>query len=240
MKTEQNTQLAVDHVVRSAPQTVRSNEQEKMVADIAEMGAKIVIAQVAAGDMYFKLCEYVRVNSVSKQLLADSLEPLSFTKPRISEIFRVASSPDDIWREFEARRLGFTKALNLTRGTLKLLLTSGEQKEKATWLESIPEHGTEAGPEGVKKEESAASAGVGSQSVKMKATPQDKMEEAALHLARAAEDAGLNRPRVWKMENGYEVTVRKGRGLKKVVVSANEGRVEVDGDGKPVSRSGRE
>jgi len=225
MKTEQNTKLAVEHVVRCAPQTVRSQEQEALVTQIAELGAQIVIAQVAAGDRYFKLCQLVREQSVSKQLLADSLEPLSFTKSRISEIYRVASSPDDIWREFEARRLGFTKALNLTRGTLKLLLTSGEQKEKSTWLESIPERGTDAGPEGVKKEESAASSGVKAKA--NPATPQEKMEECARKLARAAEDCGLNRPRVWKMENGYEVTVRKGRKVTKSVVSANEGRVEV-------------
>jgi len=218
---EQTVKLAVEHVVRSAPQTVRSQEQEKLVADIAAMGAKIVLAQVAAGDMYFKLCEYIRVNSVAKQLVYDSLEPLSFTKPRMSEIYRVASSPDEVWREFEARRLGFSKALNLTRGTLKLLLTSGEQKEKAGWLESIPSEGTEAQPEGAKSP-SAAEAGVEARSTP--ATPVDKMEKAARELARAAEDAELARPRVWKMENGYEVTVRRG---KKMAVSADEGRVEV-------------
>jgi len=213
---------AVAHTLRCAPATVRSVEQEKLVADIAEMGAKIVIATVAAGDMYFRLCEYIRKHSVSKQLVYDSLEPLSFTKPRISEIYRVASANDDVWREFEARKLGFTKALNLTRGTLKLLLSKGEQEEKASWLGVIPEEGTEAGLDVAEKESkgtSAAEAGV-----KAKATPVDDMEAAARKLARAAEDSGLRRPRIWVMENGFEVRVRKV----KVAVSADKGAEVVE------------
>jgi len=214
---------AVAHTLRCAPATVRSVEQEKLVADIAEMGAKIVIATVAAGDMYFRLCEYIRKHSVAKQLVYDSLEPLSFTKPRISEIYRVASASDDVWREFEARKLGFTKALNLTRGTLKLLLSKGEQEEKSTWLGAIPEDGTDAGLDGGGDKESkgtsAAEAGV-----KAKATPLDDMEAAARKLARAAEDAGLRRPRTWVMENGFEVRVRKV----KVAVSADKGAEVVE------------
>jgi len=201
---------------------VGSVAQEKLVADIAEMGAKIVIAPVAAGDMYFRLCEYIRKHSVAKQLVYDSLEPLSFTKPRISEIYRVASASDDVWREFEARKLGFTKALNLTRGTLKLLLTKGEQEEKATWLGVIPEEGTEAGLDAAEKESKGASAAEAG--VKAKATPVDDMEAAARKLARAAEDAGLRRPRTWVMENGFEVRVRKV----KVAVSADKGAEVVE------------
>jgi len=207
---------AVAHTLRCAPATVRSAEQEKLVTDIAEMGAKIVIATVAAGDMYFRLCEYIRKHSVAKQLVYDSLEPLSFTKPRISEIYRVASANDDVWREFEARKLGFTKALNLTRGTLKLLLTKGEQAEKATWLGAIPEEGTESGVAGERQAKGVSASEAG---VKAKATPVEDMESAARKLARAAEDVGLKRPRTWVMENGYEIRVRKVQ----VSVSADKG-----------------
>lgn len=202
---------AVAHVVRSAPATVRSAEQEKLVGELAEIGAKIVIASVGVGELYFQAAKLIRTKCIAKALVTDTLEPLGFIKQRITELYRVATAADEVWQEYEARRLGFKAALNITRGTLKLLMSPTEQQARSGWLESIPSEGTEEGDgpsDG--KPMSAAASGVTADKA-----PVDKkglLDNAVARVARLAEDLNL-RTKSFKLENGYTVKVWRGRAV---------------------------
>jgi len=205
----QTTKLAVQAVLNANPARTHSPEQQAHIEFLADIGAKIVLGSAAVGEMYFQAAEYMRKHSLAKELVFDTWKELGFVKTRISEIYRIANSPNDIWREYEAKRLGFKQALNLTRGTLRLLLTDKEKNENARFLDAIPVGGTEeALPEdGKAKPASAASSGVVAEGEKQ--TDDEKMSDWASKLARIAENNGV-RTRTFKKENGYFVKVWRG------------------------------
>lgn len=224
--TEKSATSVVEHILARNESRTHSAEQEEHVRVMARFGAKLVLAAVATGEIYRQAAEYVRANKLSKELVFDTWEPLGVAKSRISEFHRVANAPDEVWAQYQARTLGWKGALNMTRGTLKLLLTAQEQQTEQRFLDAIPPEGTDTAVPEPGKAASAASSGVVAAGSKQ--TPLDKLGAAADKCARAAEDAEV-RSKTFKCANGF--TVKVWRHAKVTKVSADDDAAE-DGDTK--------
>lgn len=169
-------------------------EQEHLLK-LAELAQAVILGHVEVSGRYLSLCEHIRSHNIKRAQVAEMLEPLGFPQPRISEIYRVATAPADAWTEYRTRRLGFNKVLNLTRGTLSLVMPNGDGV-RADWIAQIPEEGSEA------RERQESLAGIA------KPSALDVALGFARKLARLAEDEKW-RKREFAVENGYVVKVSR-------------------------------
>jgi len=204
----------VAHVRKAQSVQVRTGKEVEDVAVVAELGGQIVQGLVDLSDKYFKLVSTIREKKISAECVRDGLEPLGFPASRISEINKVAYSPDDVWLEYKSRKLSFRNALNVTRGTMKLLLADSGEKTVPKWVDQIPEEGTDA-----KEENGGVQLNANTGKVEEPKPPMssvDRAEILARKLAGVACEAKW-RMKEWGLENGYIVRVSKGRqwGVKK-------------------------
>jgi len=211
--TETQHGAMIAHVQKSQSVKVRTGKEVEQVAIVAELGGQIVQGLVDLSDKYFKLVSTIREQKITAECVRDGLEPLGFPASRISEINKVAYSPDDVWLEYNSRRLSFRNALNVTRGTMKLLLADKGESKVPGWVDQIPDEGTDA------KENGGVQLNADTGVVEEPRQPMsaiDKAEVPARKLAGVAFDAKW-RMKEWGFENGYIVRVSKGRqwGVKK-------------------------
>jgi len=196
--------------VLSKEDTALGMSREVLAERIVVHGTEIVRGLLAVSEKYYKLCCLIRFHQADDFLVRESLQGIGFNKVRISEVLRVSKSSPAIWSEFEARSLSFRGALDLNRGTVKLLTMvpddgSGPVVESERWLE---EHAEQEHSEAIQKEESGADKKSSSN------LDNDAMEACARKLARYAEKL-KRKSKSFVLENGYTVKVYKtkaGRG----------------------------
>jgi len=97
-----------------APQ-VLSAEQVKHSDFVKGLGQDIIRKTGEIGGLYLKLIIGIRTNKIAPKLVSFELGALGFRRSRVSEINRVANASDKLFSEFEARVIGFDKALELAR-----------------------------------------------------------------------------------------------------------------------------
>lgn len=178
--------------------TVETKEdvaQQEHLLKLAELAQAVILGHLEVSGRYLTMCEHIRAHNIKRAQVAEMLEPLGFPQPRISEIYRVATAPADAWTEYRTRRLGFNKVLNLTRGTLAIVLPNGEGS-RAEWISQIPEEGSEA------RERQQEMSEV------VKPSAFDVALGIARQLARLAENEKW-RKREFAIENGYVVKVSR-------------------------------
>jgi len=179
-------------------------ERQTHLVRVSELGSMVFKGLIKVSDRYFELCSYIRQHKVSEDVVRDALEPEGFVKQRISEINRVANAPLDLWTELSARRLSFRRTLELTRGTVQVLLTPDE-RASAPWVETIPDEPNW----GVTRNKR------GSGAADDKATrAKHRLERLFRLVCRQAENMGLN-SRTAELENGYGVKVWKLKAKRK-------------------------
>lgn len=93
----------------------------ELVAKIQGLREKAVAVITALGEVaskYYALCLYIRktpgLNDTPK-LVSQELAAMGFKRSRISEIRRVAYAADDVFATYEAKLIGFDKALEMAR-----------------------------------------------------------------------------------------------------------------------------
>jgi len=187
------------------------------ISIISEFGCEIVRGTLKVGETYFRLCTYIRSAKVEADIVRKALEPLGFVKQRITEINRVSNAPEELWSEYEARALSFRRTLELTRGTVQLLLEKAEHggPDKVILQRTLDEVRAEE----IKTEEAGAVAeaegNAGVTEKETSAVKKERMEIAARKLAGLAEKYSV-KSRVFKLENGYVVTVSRSKAVKVV------------------------
>lgn len=156
---------AADAVAGLAAATVQTKVEVAHSAMLVKVGKEIITAIGKVTEKYWELITYVRKNSVGPKLVSYELGKLGFKRSRISEVKRVAYSADDVFKNYEAKLIGFDKALELARlgdgGTAELtpagrqLVTGGtvSEDEAEAELKSVEA----AGDGGSKKKSKAKS-----------------------------------------------------------------------------------
>jgi hypothetical protein len=91
---------------------------------VAMLGKAIITATGVVAGKYLDLCLYIRKHSVAPKLVSFELQRLGFKRSRISEVNRVAQASENLFRQYEAKMIGFDKVLNMSRvekpGTLPI------------------------------------------------------------------------------------------------------------------------
>lgn len=90
--------------------------QEKWVLD---KGKAILHKIGETAELYYDLVMGIRQQKIAPKLVSDSLSKLGFNRVRVSEINRVANASDKLFKDYEARLLGFNKVLDLARSEKK-------------------------------------------------------------------------------------------------------------------------
>ena len=90
----------------------KTHEQEQ---NVYRLGMDIAKSTLQLGGLWFSLCLYIREESVPPKVVSKQLAAVGFKRSRISEVNRVANSPDAVWSEYAARAIGFRAALELVR-----------------------------------------------------------------------------------------------------------------------------
>lgn len=118
--------------VTNAPVVVpRETEVQNALAveqatKITELGKDIIVATGELAGKYLALCMYIRQHKVPEPLVRVNLGQLGFKKSRVSEVLRVASASDKVFRPFEAKMIGFGRALEFARATETKETTGGK------------------------------------------------------------------------------------------------------------------
>lgn len=106
----------------TAPTTVtpeyQSPELVVKIQTLKEKAAAVINALGEVASRYYALCLYIRktpgLNDAPK-LVSHELQSMGFKRSRISEIKRVAYAADDVFASYEAKLIGFDKALEMAR-----------------------------------------------------------------------------------------------------------------------------
>lgn len=86
--------------------------QENFVLD---RGRAIIKATGELATKYFDLVVGIRQQKIAPKLVSFALGKLGFKRSRVSEINRVANASDKLFKDYEAKLLGFDKILELAR-----------------------------------------------------------------------------------------------------------------------------
>jgi len=134
-------------------------ESEKLPKDVCEaavkLGFDIMQGHAKLGQQYVDLVLVFRKNSVNPKQVSNILGALGFKRSRISEINRVVSAAPTVFKQLEAREIGFRDALETARGGAPLdvlQLTEGEAED----LEAGNLPGSAVNQSGVTKRKSLA------------------------------------------------------------------------------------
>lgn len=97
------------------PEQILTGKEAAQADAIARYGREIIQAAAATAGKYLELCLYIRRHSVAQKLVAFELARLGFKRSRISEVNRISQAPDKVFKMYEAKLIGFDKALNMAR-----------------------------------------------------------------------------------------------------------------------------
>lgn len=147
---------------------------------VQKLGRDIIAKTGEVAGLYLQLCLYIRKHSVAPKLVSFELTRLGFKRSRISEINRVSNASDDLFKQYEAKMIGFDKVLNMSRiekpGTLPVASPAALLLEKNKTLnadevdEIVKKENEPSGKGGAKKADplKAAAMVLASKSVKSK------------------------------------------------------------------------
>jgi hypothetical protein len=180
---------------------------------LAEIADEMLTIRAQFGEKYLELCKWVRTKALGPAVVREVLAAKGFAKSRISEINRISQCPDEMWKEFEARRIG--------RETVLLLERGADQSP-----EVLPPDMEGAGED---KGDGEVSGGEGEgQGEKTQAEKDEAkkngMKRAAHQILKCAEFFNLKK-RSWTLQNGWVLELRK------------ESKAEMD---KRVKRNGKQ
>lgn len=65
--------------------------------------------------LYLRLCDFIRFHQLQPDEAREALARAGMRKERVSEVLRVAAAPEDVYRDYEARLIGFRVALERSR-----------------------------------------------------------------------------------------------------------------------------
>jgi hypothetical protein len=155
----------------------------------------IIKGHKALGGAYLNLCKFARDSALNAQQVREMLLGLDFKPERISEIIKVVTCAPQLWKEVEARSIGFREALQLARGTVTGE-AMGLSKDEVDAIdgETAEDQGA-SNQHGVRKKAKSLSV---------------RLTEMAKAMLKAAERGNLTlkEPRVWdKLGNGYVLTL---------------------------------
>jgi len=85
------------------------NEQAESLKDTIIHGANRL------AESYLHLCRHIRSHAIPPKTVSAELKTLGFPKSRISEINRVSQCADALWKEYDARQIGWRGALEVSR-----------------------------------------------------------------------------------------------------------------------------
>jgi len=83
--------------------------------EVRETAEAIIKKTGEVAGLYLSLCLNIRQNKVAPTVVGRILKDLGFHRVRISEINKVANAPDDVFTNYQARAIGFNKALEFAR-----------------------------------------------------------------------------------------------------------------------------
>lgn len=166
---------------------------------IREFGKTIIRKTGEVAGVYLDLCLYIRKHSVAPKLVSFELMRLGFKRSRISEVNRVANASEALFKQYEAKAIGFDKCLNMSRiekpGSLPVASPAALLLEKnhvinADEVDSLVASENEPSGKGKPDSKKASATGV--------------LKAAAKVLCLKS-----TREKVWRFEGGrYEVHVR--------------------------------
>jgi len=108
--------MAKKQKASSFPVVVETEAAEMAAAEqIGKLAREIVASHIETGTLYYNLCATIRASKVPPKVVRRVMGQHGFTKVRISEVLRVAHVPQAMWSAFEAKTIGFRKALVLAR-----------------------------------------------------------------------------------------------------------------------------
>jgi len=178
--------------------------------EILQIGEAIITKTGEVAGLYLSLCLNIRKNHIAPAKVSELLKSLGFHRVRISEINKVANAPDDVFTNYQARAIGFNKALEFARVENEMVIETPAAKllsEASVSPMSKDEIGEAiAGDDGEPKEDK--------KKVSM-AKQLDKL--AAMFFKRCR--AGNKRQGVWKSGDGLKLVLSKDE-LPKTEVSA--------------------
>jgi hypothetical protein len=93
----------------------RGQARSVSITQLRELGELFIKSAVAVTDLYLRICLHIRVYALDRDEVAPVLKGCGFPSSRVSELFRVAYAPENIFREFSATHIGFRVALVKTR-----------------------------------------------------------------------------------------------------------------------------
>lgn len=120
MKNKQKPlELEVINNGLDAEQLVISNDLQTQYPNIVEAYKKVKHQESLLKGKWLHLCEQLRQPATGKTLSAKEmtilLRGLGENKSRVSEIVRVVSVDDEIWRQYKEKLIGFRAVLQLSR-----------------------------------------------------------------------------------------------------------------------------
>lgn len=168
-----------------------SKEDKAHAKQLLKMGEDIAQSMVKLGSKYLELCRYIRSNKLAPRLVSFELAKTGLHKVRISEVNRVANAGEEVWAEIEGRMIGFNKALDLSRDSVKLLVA----QEASIPVEAVAQQVDEL-------EHRDAGGGIVKDAVK----PEEKLEKAAERVLTLAEVLNL-RKKSFTLGHGWTLTI---------------------------------
>lgn len=105
--------------------------ERKYEMEFKVRAAEVIAATALTGEKYLSLCRYIRERQLSPVCVSLWMGQCGFQKPRIAEVQRVAFCNEDVWSAYEARSIGWKKALEGARAGGLLRLVSGNPEAAA-------------------------------------------------------------------------------------------------------------
>jgi len=148
-------------VPRTGDVDVQTRTEVAQEAYLIEAGKQIIHATGELANKYYNLIMGIRQQKIAPKLVSFALGKIGFARSRVAEINRISQASDKLFKDYEAKLLGFNKVLELARAESKgqpaLLTDAATQLAKDGVLTEEELQGVvdeaEAGPE------SAAAAG---------------------------------------------------------------------------------
>lgn len=93
-----------------------ANKAESAQIDkLRELGKAIIVGMGEVAEKYLTLVMFIRNNKVAPKLVSVQLAKLGFKRSRVAELNRIAQASDKVFKQYEAKLIGFRGALDLAR-----------------------------------------------------------------------------------------------------------------------------
>ena len=110
-----DSKIEVPRSASITPVEVQSKVDVANIQAIETIGLDIIRKTGEVAGAYLSLCLYIRQHEMAPKLVSLTLTKLGLKRSRVSEINKVAQSSEKLFKEYEARRIGFDKALDMSR-----------------------------------------------------------------------------------------------------------------------------